>query len=324
MPHASVRVSPPAPDVLGPDWVSRTITLPPDDEGEVVATLVSAADGPRHGRAVLYLHGFVDYFFQADHARRWIAQGYDFYALELRKYGRSLRPHQTPNYVTDLRTFGAELTAARHLVAAEHDDGAPVLLGHSTGGLVASLWAHSHPGAVSAVVLNSPWFDHNGPWYERAVTVRAAGLVGRVAPRLRVGSLSPYYGRALHVDTGGPWDFDLTWKPHEGFPVRAGFFRAVRQGQARLRRGLAIEAPVLVCASARSGPAHRVSPALADSDCVLDVAHMVGRAQRLGGDVNVVQIEGGLHDLALSAPGPRAAYEQAVFDWLAEKVPPAA
>ena len=58
------------------------------------------------------MHGFADYFFQTGYAEWWTERGYDFYALDLRKYGRSLRPHQTPNYVTDLREYFAELDAA--------------------------------------------------------------------------------------------------------------------------------------------------------------------------------------------------------------------
>jgi len=138
--RTDVTISDPVPDVLGPDWVSRTIELPPDEEGDVVATLVSRADGPRHDRAVLFVHGFVDYFFHTDHAARWEEHGYDFYAVELRKYGRSWLAHQTPNYTTDLRTYGVDIASALAVVRAEHSDGARVvLLGSSTGGLITSL-----------------------------------------------------------------------------------------------------------------------------------------------------------------------------------------
>ena len=84
-------------DVLGAPYVARTLALRPDSEGEVVATLVHrAADGPPTGRAVLHVHGFADYFFHKQVADFWCNRGYDFYALDLRKHGRSLLSHQTP------------------------------------------------------------------------------------------------------------------------------------------------------------------------------------------------------------------------------------
>lgn len=314
--------SPSSPDVLGPAWVARTIPLPPDDEGDVVATLVSRAAGPRHGRAVLFVHGFVDYFFQTEHADRWDAHGYDFYAVDLRKYGRSWLPHQTPNYVSDLRTYGAEISAALAIVRAEHDAGAPVvLLGSSTGGLVVSLWANAHPAGADAVVLNSPWLDLNENLFKRTLLTWVMDVVGRLAPRLKIGALEPFYGRALHVDTGGAWAYDLRWKPHEGYPIRAGWFRAIRRGHARVKKGLSIQAPVLLCASARSGSNHAETPALADSDCVLNVEHMRRYGPGLGPDVTVASVDGGIHDLALSAPTARAEYERTVFDWLSRVLP---
>ena len=90
-------------DLLGAPYTCETCRLLPDDEGEVFATLVHRSAGQPTRKAVLHVHGFCDYFFQTV-AGRLLGRrnGYDFYALDLRKYGRSLRPHQTPNYVADL------------------------------------------------------------------------------------------------------------------------------------------------------------------------------------------------------------------------------
>ena len=103
---------PPQTDVLGPDYRVETISLPPDSEGPVVATLVTLEPASPNGRAVLHVHGFADYFFHTEYARWWADRGYTFYALDLRKYGRSLREHQTPNYVADLDEYYAEIDLA--------------------------------------------------------------------------------------------------------------------------------------------------------------------------------------------------------------------
>lgn len=74
-----------APDVLGEPYEATTFDLPVDDEGEVVATLVRRRAGGPTGRAVLYVHGYVDYFFQTHLADHFAARGWDFYGLDLRK-----------------------------------------------------------------------------------------------------------------------------------------------------------------------------------------------------------------------------------------------
>ena len=96
--HAPTPASAPTqmePDIL-PGFVSETIALRPDNEGEVCATLVMKRSPVATDRAVLYVHGYSDYFFNVELAERYNEQGFDFYAIDLRKYGRSLRPHQTP------------------------------------------------------------------------------------------------------------------------------------------------------------------------------------------------------------------------------------
>ncbi len=124
-------------DVLGPEWVARTLDLPAGDTATLVRKVTPPAGGERRRRAVLYVHGFVDYFFQAHLGDAFEDHGYAFYAIDLRGYGRSLA-HWTeagkdPNMVDDLSVYAQDLDAAAATIRAEgHDE--LVVVGHSTGG----------------------------------------------------------------------------------------------------------------------------------------------------------------------------------------------
>src|SRR5512139_2172496 len=133
----------PVTDGLGEPYRAETIEFPDDDEGPVVATLVSRRAEQPTQRAVLYVHGLVDYFFQTHLADFYVERGWDFYALDLRKHGRSLLPHQTPNFCRSLTEYYPELNEAARIIRDE--DGHTTLLvnAHSTGGLITSLWAHA-------------------------------------------------------------------------------------------------------------------------------------------------------------------------------------
>lgn len=322
------------PDMLGGSWLARTLRLRPDEEGEVVATLVADGARLRTGRAVLYVHGYVDYFFQTHMADVLADHGYTFYALDLRRYGRSLRPHQTPNYVTRLSDYAEELDTAARIVRDELGHEELVVLGHSTGGLVTALWADARTRAgaesatststtsavqIDALVLNSPWLDLNEPWFSRVVATRLIDVLGPLAPRTPVGGLGPHYGRALHKDTGGEWDYDLTLKPHEGFPARAGWLRAVRRGHAQVARGLDIRCPVLVLTPDASGDPKRWHDAILTTDSVLDVQQTARLAPGLGRDVTLVTVPGAAHDLSLSPEPARSRFFEEVTSWLASK-----
>ncbi len=313
-------------DVLGAGWEQTTLNLGADDEGPVVATLVRRAQLDDDGAvrpAVLYLHGFNDYFFQIHLAQVWEDRGYRFYALDLRKCGRSIRPWQTPHYCTDLREYLPELDAATRMLRGELRHDRLVVLGHSTGGLLASLWAHSvrHAGVLDAVVLNSPWFELNAPWVRRVVSTRLAEALGPIRPRRVLAHSSSAYSRRLHVSQGGRWQYDLALKAVTGVPVRAGWLLAIRRGHSRLARGLDISAPVLVCTAATSGPNRDDNPDNDRQDTVLDVEHIAARAHRLGRDITVVRIPDAIHDLALSDEPARTVYFDTVFHWLDDHLP---
>lgn len=312
------------PDLLGAPYERQTIDLGHDDEGPVVATLVRRrADRPT-GRAVLYVHGYVDYFFQTHLADFFVERGWHFYALDLRKCGRSLLPHQTPNFCRDLTDYFPELDAAVEIIRA---DGNRTLLvdAHSTGGLITALWVHERraDGIVDGLFLNSPFFDINAPWLVRRPIVAAACRLARRAPyRAIPRTTSPLYGQSLHAEHHGEWSYDLGWKPLAGFPVRLGWLAAVQRAQRRLRAGLAIPVPVLVACSTRTfrGSGWHESAALADT--VLDVEHIVRWAPRLGPHVTVVRFDGGLHDLTLSGPAVRRQLFTELDRWVAAFVAP--
>jgi alpha-beta hydrolase superfamily lysophospholipase len=307
------------PDAALSGFEAATLSFPPDDEGPVEATLVRRCATTSVGRAVLYLHGFNDYFFQAHLAEAYNTHGYAFYALDLRKHGRSLRKGQTPNFCRDLREYYAEIDAAIEQIGA---DGYAWLLlnGHSTGGLLAALYAHdgARRAQISALFLNSPFFDLNLSAWRRS-QARVACRIGARFPKFPLGAgLSPLYGQSCHKDHRGEWEFNTDWKPLAGFPNYAGWLRAVVIGQERLQAGLRIACPVLVMHSARS-----INPDLAtwsdelyQADAVLDVAHMRRFAPALGRDVTVVAIEGGLHDLTLSRAPVRERLFAELFGWL--------
>jgi alpha-beta hydrolase superfamily lysophospholipase len=289
-----------------------------------MATLVRrrAAGKPEQGQAkrpaVLYVHGFVDYFFHPHVADAFEEAGYRFYAVDLRTYGRSLGrgvEEGEPNYVRDISVHARDIDAALAAMAEEGDTEV-VLLGHSTGGLITPMWAAAHPGRIKALVLNSPWLDLNENWLMRHPVTQLVRLGARLAPKAQLTGLRDHYGKALHQGTGGEWDYDLAWKPHEGFPIGMSWLASVRRSQARLKRGLGIDVPILVLTSHAKGDHKAPRPDVLTTDSVLDPGQMWRRAPRLGPDVEVRLIRGGAHVLALSPEPARSRYLEEVLTWL--------
>jgi alpha-beta hydrolase superfamily lysophospholipase len=333
------------PDVLL-GFERLTLPLAPDDEGLVVATLVRRAHhppaagagvgrdagehagaAPDRGVDVLYVHGWIDYFFQAHVADFWERLGVRFYALDLRKYGRSLRPHQTPGFVTSLRTYDEDLEAA--LAAMGHAPGTTdrrrlVLMGHSTGGLTLSLWAGRNPGRIDALVLNSPWLEFQTREVGRRVLEPGIRAQAAVAPYSRLVNVDlGFYTRSISARFDGEWDYDTAWRPDLGWRATPAWLAAVFRGHEQVARGLGIDVPILVLLSARSTIAVRWHPDMLTSDSVLDVVGVARRVPSLGSLVTLVRLDGALHDVTLSAAPVRDVVWRETQRWFDAYVAPA-
>lgn len=323
------------PDVLGDEFEQLTLDLGTDDQGPVVATLVRAlprrpglwarASGRRpllDGVDVLYVHGWSDYFFQKRLARFWTSRGARFFALDLRKYGRSLRDGQTPGYVADLAIYDEDIGAA--LEAMGRGEGGAesarrlLLLGHSTGGLTLSLWASRHPGSADAVILNSPWLE-----FQFAPARAAIAPMVELQARLRPMEAAPqvdlgFYTRAQEevADPDDPMDVNPVWRPAQTMAVYAGWLHAILSGHKAVASGLSITAPVCVLLSARFVPPTRWSDDLTSADSVLVVDDIARAALRLGPSVTVERIDGALHDVFLSRHEAREDAYRRVDRWV--------
>jgi len=327
------------PDVLGAEFEQLTLPLGVDDEGDVVATLVRhrPEDGPRFrwpwqrdgggaasGADVLYVHGWSDYFFNPEIARFWSGAGARFFALDLRKYGRSLRPGQTPGYVTDLATYDADLEAALTAMGQGRADAAGpgstrplILMGHSTGGLTLSLWSARNPGRAAALVLNSPWLEFQLSGIGREAIAPLIGFHARIEPMGALPSVDlGFYARSIAKEQDGEWEYDHDWRPDRGFTTHPAWLTGILAGHATIAGGVDVGAPVLTLLSARSTLLPRWDAAMLTTDIVLVVDDIATRSLRLGPEVTVARIDGALHDVTLSREPARAAAYAAIAHWL--------
>lgn len=305
-------------DVLGGKFEYKIVEQGSDYSGPVQCAVVRLLC-PNSRKALVYVHGFSDYFFQTQMAEEFVAHGYSFYAVDLRKYGRAYREGQRMFEVRDLAEYFPDIQAA---IDAAKADGADeiVLMGHSTGGLTASLYMMREPDKlVKALILNSPFLD----WNLKGIMRKAVPLVaaiGRIWPKMPVSSNGTIdYVQSLARHLGGEWDFDARWKPDIMPDVDAGWSRAINEGQRAVAKDH-IHVPVLLMHSDKSAWPGDGRDAFSKSDGVLDVAKIAAAGRRLGDDITEVTIPDGLHDLVLSRSDVRRRVYHEIFAWLGQRM----
>lgn len=309
------------PDVLGEDFQSRRLDLP----GGAHATLIRHRPGgfrwpnpaALRGHAVLHVHGWSDYFFHSELAEFFTAAGADFYAVDLRNYGRNLDGESTPGHITSLEEYFAEFDAALRLIREAHPRHRIVLLGHSTGGLSTALYAQARPGSIDALVLNSPWLEFQASEIGRAAISALFATGSRLNPLRELPRIdSGVYTRTISSAYDGEWDYDLSWRPAQGFRVTTGFINAVFRAQAKVAKGLGLQIPVLVLLSSRDYLLPRWNPEAQYADVALNVEVVARRSIDLTNQLNLLRVDGALHDVFLSAPQVRQQAYLAVGSWL--------
>lgn len=320
-------------DVLN-GFMQETIDLDDDYEGKVSAVLVSKKAKSETNKAVLYIHGFADYFFNDILADVYNIEGYDFYALDLRKYGRSLMGHQSPNLCLDMSEYFEEIDKAISIIRDRDNHSMVILNGHSTGGLTTSLYAHErrNTNLIDGLILNSPWFDMNEDWLTKNVFIKMAYAVGKLSPNtIAPKGVDPNYPKSIHknhlieekeqigVYESDRWNFNTEWKSVGAFPVYNGFLRSVRLGQKKIHKGLDIKCPIfMLCSDKKGKRSRKIKPYYFNSDCVLNPEHMTKYISNIGNNIKQVIIKDGMHDLALSTREVRENYFDEIRTWLNE------
>lgn len=308
-------------DVLGIGFEQQTLILPNGTLATLVRYNGEEQQSP-HALAVnadvLYVHGWSDYFFQRKLARFWHQHGASFYALDLHNYGRSLRTGSIPGFVADLREYDADIAAALAGMGRSVESNRPlILLGHSTGGLTLSWWAHRHPGMAAALILNSPWLEFQGTEIGRRAISPFLQLQARRRPLAPLPVIDPgIYSRAISSRYDGEWEYNAQWRPYRGFPVTSAFLNAVFDAQNAVDAGFSIDVPVLTMLSTRNYLEPKWRETAAQADVALNVHAVAHRALSLGHCVTVVRIPNAVHDIFLSKEDVRRTAYGELERWL--------
>ena len=302
---------------LKDDYTNKTIKLKPDYEGEVKAVLISSNLNTGNRKSVLYLHGFIDYFFHAHLGEKFNRENFDFYALDLRKHGRSLMHHQHPNYCKDINEYFEEISIA--ICKIKRESNSVFLLAHSTGGLTASCYMNfgTERKLIDGLILNSPFLDFNLSKIKKSISKYTAILIGKMSDYAKIeGAVSPVYAQSLHKDYYGEWDFNLDWKPVKGFPTYFKWVSAIAKAQKSLQKSN-IQVPVLIMRSSGSIKTKTFSKKVMTNDIVLNIDDMKRVGEKLGDRVTVLTIDNAQHDIFLSPKPVRKAAFDKMFSWLA-------
>lgn len=302
------------PDILS-GYEARSVNQGEAFDGPCRSTIIRKLSPKRSHRAYLYVHGFNDYFFQKEMGERFVDSGYNFYAVDLRRYGRSWQPWQYPFNVRKMSEYFADIDSA--LSQIRRDGNTDITLsGHSTGGLTVTYMA-AMKGArvgVNRVVTDSPFLEWNFSPVMRNVGAPLIQFLSKFSPnsKIKQGHCDGY-AYSLLKQYDGEWEYDTDWKMIYSPPVTYSWVGAINHAHSELiKKATHITVPLLVMHSSRKIDGCNYTPAFKTGDAVLDPASIQRVGEKLGHQDKrmVCTIDSGIHDLILSPlPAREAAYD---------------
>lgn len=308
-------------DILGAPFVAHTYRF----QGvvtPVATTLIEYAQPNSNTKAILYLHGYTDYFFQGQLAEHFDQLGLRFFALDLQGYGRSIRPNSLPNWCESMSQYHDDI----HIALSEmHQKGITevTILAHSTGALIASSYLSAQHEIseistphISGLILNSPFLALPFP----PNIIKCMSLPIWLAVSLMPFHFLPakeisIYAQSIHKMFAGEWDYRLDWKPAQGFPLSFNWLKQVIMTQRALQQQ-ELQLPTLMCHSNVTTRNTKTLEEIKQGDGVLNIDSMKLAARNTFTQLSCVEIEGGFHDLFLSPAHVRQHYLEAIDNWL--------
>ena len=294
-------------DIL-PGFKNRKIYLYRGEE----ATLIYKEGG--FNKAVLSIHGFASYFTNEELANRYLANGYNFYAVDLRNYGRSIRDEDKRFYIDDMRSYFEELDIAVDYVSSRNNE--ILLSGFSMGGLISSIYLKEgfNRGKINRLFLHSPLFKFRTNLVKRIPFGSFLMGMGRRFSNFKINfNVERYKGILERFDSKGRYKHFLM--KNKRIPLHLNWFKTMSDNIDKLSKGLNLEIPILVLSSTKTYDFSKETR-ITESDLVLDVKDIKERAPLVGENVEVRQIEGGAHDLFISAEEAKEETYTALFEWL--------
>lgn len=303
------------PDILS-GYEARYVNQGISFDGPCRSTIVRKLCADTSHKAYLYIHGFNDYFFQREMGEIMVDSGYNFYAVDLRRYGRSKEPWQYPYNIRDVKEYFDDIDSA--LMQIRRDGNTDITLsGHSTGGLTVAYYAaeRGSDAGIDRVVTDSPFLEWNFSAFMRNFGAPTIEFLGKIFKnsKIKQGHCDGY-AYSLLKQYHGEWEYNTDWKMIYSPPVTFSWVGAINRAQSKLmKKAKNIDVPILVMHSSRKIDGCGWTPEFQTGDAVLDPEMIQKRGEKLGKVRMVCTIDSGLHDLILSKPSARKAAYDSIF-----------
>jgi alpha-beta hydrolase superfamily lysophospholipase len=265
-------------------------------------------------KALIWIHGFNDYYYHFHIGDKLLNEGYDIYALTLRRYGEVCSNKEGLFYTNNLDEYLEDIDNVFNFIS-KYNYEKIFLYGHSTGGLTSTIYCQKgeYRDKINGLILNAPFFDFNDSIFNEFLLKHIVSRIGYFFPRFKLKKYNPNKYNANSEEIYERFYFNDNYKLRGGSPVYAGWIYTINKHQELIKnKNISLDIPILVIYSDKTIAGNKQDK----GDNTLDMSEINKYSDYLGNNVKEVIIKDAIHDVLCSEDKPRKEAIKCMFDWL--------
>ena len=264
-------------------------------------------------KALIWIHGYNDYFYHYHISDLLIKKKYDIYTLDLQNYCQTNINKDYLYHIKDLKNYYKDIDSTFNNLKKDYDK--IYLYGHSTGSLISSLYCYDgfYREKITGLILNSPFFDFNECFIKNIILKNLIYYIGVYYPTFQIIKENENKINNNSIDILKRFYFEPEYKLCHNGPVTAGWVKTIIDYQKFIKdKNLDIKIPILCLYSSKNV----INNSIEKGDDILNINDISKYVDNLGKNVTEVIIVNAVHDIFTSDKKPLDFAIKILLEWL--------
>lgn len=266
-----------------------------------------------NSNALIWIHGFNDYYYNLYIGEKFLKEGYDIYAIQLRRYSSSNIENKfycdnLNEYIQDINNIFPKIL--------KKDYKKIILYGHSMGGLISSIYCKKglYKDKITHLILNSPFFDFKLSLFEKIFINYIVYYLSYIFPKFLIRSIDINKKNYLTLNIKNRFYVDDKYKLNILPPVHASWIKTIIDYHNIIKyQNLNIKIPILVLFCDKST---KFINSNQTGDDTLDINDIDKYSNNLGKNIKKYQFNNAIHDIFSSSLDVINKAFEITVDWL--------
>lgn len=267
----------------------------------------------KNKKALIWIPGYNDYYYNFYVGEKFLKNGYDIYALHFRRYMQEnlddiFYCDNLKEYIQDIDNIFPKISKKNYNQI--------VLYGHSMGGLVASIYCKEgkYKDKISHLILNSPFFDFKLNFLEKFILYYVVYFIAYFFPKKLIRPIDINKKNYLSLNIKKRFYLNDKYKLNILSPIYMSWIKTIIDYQSKIKyNNLNLDIPIIILYCNKST---FFTNSNQTGDDTLNVEDINKYSNNLGKNIKKYQFNNAIHDIFSSTIDIVNEALEITFNWL--------